>query len=158
MSSYKSLKFFKSNYLWRWTLIGILVGVIAGLGAIIFYTSLEYSTHYFLGVGAGFFPPKAGIIDHWDFPKNPMSLILIMIIGGLISGFLVYTFAPEAEGHGTDAAIRSFHREEGRVRARIPLIKTIASRNNDWFWWQCGERRPNGTDFSGLWFNCGKFA
>lgn len=127
MSSYQLVKLFKSNYLWRRTVIGILVGIIAGLGAIIFYTSLEYSTHYFLGIGAGFFPPKAGIIGHWAPPKNSTNLILVMIIGGLISGFLVYTFAPEAEGHGTDAAIRSFHREEGRVRARIPLIKTIAS-------------------------------
>ena len=128
MNTSKLIKLLKSNYLWKWNLIGILVGIIAGLGAILFYTLLEYSTYYFLGVGAGFFPPKSGTIDlNWIPPESPLSLILVIVIGGLICGFIVYTFAPEAEGHGTDAAIRSFHREGGMVRARIPLIKTIAS-------------------------------
>ena len=34
---------------------------------------------------------------------------------------------PEAEGHGTDAMIRAFHRGGGTIRARVPLIKAIAS-------------------------------
>ncbi len=128
MTKNKLIKLFKSNYLWKWNLIGILVGIIAGIGAIIFYTLLEYSTLYFLGFGAGFYPPKPGVINFsWIKPENPVNLIIVMVAGGLICGFIVYTFAPEAEGHGTDAAIRSFHRESGKVRARIPLIKTIAS-------------------------------
>ena len=45
----------------------------------------------------------------------------------LASGLLVYTFAPEAEGHGTDAAIDAFHNKRGEIRGRIPIIKTIAS-------------------------------
>jgi CIC family chloride channel protein len=40
---------------------------------------------------------------------------------------LVYTFAPEAEGHGTDAAVEAFHFKGGRVRPIVPLIKTFAS-------------------------------
>ena len=128
MTKNKLIKLFKSNYLWKWNLIGILVGIIAGIGAIIFYTVLEHSTLYFLGFGAGFYPPKPGVINFsWIKPENPVNLIIVMVAGGLICGFIVYTFAPEAEGHGTDAAIRSFHRESGKVRARIPLIKTIAS-------------------------------
>lgn len=47
--------------------------------------------------------------------------------GGLLSGFLVFRFAPEAEGHGTDAMIDSFHRKKGIVRKQAPVIKTIAS-------------------------------
>ncbi|PLY00580.1 MAG: chloride channel protein, partial [Desulfuromonas sp.] len=47
--------------------------------------------------------------------------------GGLISGWLVYTFAPEAEGHGTDGALEAFHRKGGVIRGRVPLVKTIAS-------------------------------
>jgi len=39
----------------------------------------------------------------------------------------VYTFAPEAEGHGTDAAIESYHNKGGAIRGRVPIIKTIAS-------------------------------
>lgn len=122
------IKALRLGYLWKWNLIGITVGIIAGLGAIIFYTLLEYFTYLFLGLGAGFHPPKAGIANPtWVAPQNPWMIILIISLGGLACGWIVYSFAPEAEGHGTDAAIRAFHKEGGKVRARIPLIKTIAS-------------------------------
>ncbi|RLI79699.1 chloride channel protein [Archaeoglobales archaeon] len=119
---------FRIGYLWKWNLIGITVGIIAGFGAIIFYTLLEYSTYLFLGLGAGFFPPRSGIAEQsWIAPENPLMVIAVITLGGLACGLLVYSFAPEAEGHGTDAAIKAFHKEGGKVRARIPLIKTIAS-------------------------------
>ncbi len=54
-------------------------------------------------------------------------ILLIPALGGLISGLLVFSFAPEAEGHGTDAMIDSFHRKKGVIRRRVPVIKTIAS-------------------------------
>jgi CIC family chloride channel protein len=54
-------------------------------------------------------------------------LPLVTALGGLISGLIVFTFAPEAEGHGTDAAIDAIHHKGARVRARIPPIKLIAS-------------------------------
>ena len=63
--------------------------------------------------------------DHSGF--QPWLLVLVMAGGGLASGLLVYTFAPEAEGHGTDAAIDAFHNKRGEIRGRIPIIKTIAS-------------------------------
>ncbi|MDO9462317.1 MAG: chloride channel protein, partial [Deltaproteobacteria bacterium] len=34
---------------------------------------------------------------------------------------------PEAEGHGTDAAIEAYHKKRGFIRARVPIIKTLAS-------------------------------
>jgi len=48
-------------------------------------------------------------------------------LGGLISGILVYSLAPEAEGHGTDTAVKAYHQSGGSIRARIPLLKMIAS-------------------------------
>ncbi|HYU33638.1 MAG TPA: chloride channel protein [Thermoanaerobaculia bacterium] len=48
-------------------------------------------------------------------------------LGGLLSGFLVYTLAPEAEGHGTDAAVAAYHQQKVQVRSRIPFVKGIAS-------------------------------
>ena len=50
-----------------------------------------------------------------------------MAIGGLLSGLLVFTFAPEAEGHGTDAAIAAFHHKRGYIRPIVPIIKLLAS-------------------------------
>jgi CIC family chloride channel protein len=54
-------------------------------------------------------------------------LLFLPAMGGILSGWLVYTFAPEAEGHGTDAAIDAYHNKGGFIRGRIPFIKTIAS-------------------------------
>lgn len=39
---------------------------------------------------------------------------LITAAGGAISGLLVYYLAPEAEGHGTDAAIAAYHYRQGK--------------------------------------------
>ncbi len=39
----------------------------------------------------------------------------------------MFRFAPEAEGHGTDAAIDAYHHGPRRIRARIPIVKVIAS-------------------------------
>ena len=49
------------------------------------------------------------------------------MLGGLISGIIVYTLAPEAEGHGTDAALDAIHNRWGRARLRTPFVKIIAS-------------------------------
>jgi CIC family chloride channel protein len=35
--------------------------------------------------------------------------------------------APEAEGHGTDAVVRAFHRSAGALRARVAPVKLVAS-------------------------------
>ena len=40
---------------------------------------------------------------------------------------LVYRFAPEAEGHGTDAAISAVHHNPKGVRFRAVIVKIVAS-------------------------------
>jgi chloride channel protein, CIC family len=117
------------SYFRKWLVIGIIIGIVAGIGAIFFYEAIALCSRLFLETGAGFVPPApAGegstqvtpIARPWVFP-------LITTLGGLLTGFLVYTFAPEAEGHGTDAAIDAFHHKSGFIRSRVPMIKTIAS-------------------------------
>jgi CIC family chloride channel protein len=54
-------------------------------------------------------------------------LLILPAAGGLVSGWLVYRFAPEAAGAGNDAAIHAYHHEEGLIRARVPLVKTLAT-------------------------------
>ena len=50
-----------------------------------------------------------------------------MVGGGLFVGLVAWKLAPEVAGHGTDATIRSFHRQAGKVRLRVPILKTITS-------------------------------
>ena len=44
-----------------------------------------------------------------------------------MSGTLCRTFAPEASGHGTDAVIDAYHNLGGRIRARVPFVKAVAT-------------------------------
>jgi CIC family chloride channel protein len=115
----------------RWALFFVAIGIIAGLGAVVFHYLCGLGTHYFMDHFAGYHPPPpAGehhLIEPTTRPLNRWLLLILPALGGVVSGWLVYTFAPEAEGHGTDAAIRAYHHGGGFIRARVPLIKTLAS-------------------------------
>jgi len=115
----------------KWALYFIGIGIIAGAGAIIFYYFCQVGIHFFMDMAAGYRPPTPAGEHHLFAPTarvlNRWILLFLPAFGGLLSGWLVYTFAPEAEGHGTDAAINAYHNAGGYVRARVPLIKTIAS-------------------------------
>ena len=115
----------------KWTLYFVLIGLIAGLGSIVFQYLCQLGLHYFMDFMAGYRPPSpAGehhLLQPTSMPFNRMILLFLPALGGLLSGWLVYTYAPEAEGHGTDAAIDAYHRKGGFIRGRVPIIKTIAS-------------------------------
>ncbi len=118
-------------YIYKWAGLGILIGIIAGVGAIVFMLLLKFSTWFFLEELVGYHPPLAageGVTAFPPFEGVRWFLIpVVTTVGGLITGLIVYTFAPEAEGHGTDAVIESFHRLGGRIRGRVPIVKAIAS-------------------------------
>jgi len=119
------------RYIQKWVLWSIIIGVVAGLGAIAFYLLLQTTTAFFQGYVSGYHPAlPAGESSILSLPSNSFRLwvlALIPAIGGLIVGLIIYTFAPEAEGHGTDAVIDAFHNKNGEIRRRVPLVKTIAS-------------------------------
>jgi CIC family chloride channel protein len=108
-----------------------LVGLIAGLGAILFYWLLNVSQYFFMDFLMGYRPMgpagEHSLIEASGTAFNPMLFFIIPALGGLLSGLIVYWIAPEAEGHGTDAAIEAFHVKRGMVRARTPFVKIIAS-------------------------------
>jgi CIC family chloride channel protein len=103
--------------------------VVAGLGAVLFLRALGWSTRFFLGTLVGYLPPfpvgeGSPVLHHMD---RPWLLPIVTGLGGLVSGVIIYSLAPEAEGHGTDAAIEAIHHKRGLLRARVPPIKLIAS-------------------------------
>ena len=119
-----------SSYLQRWLVLGAGIGVIAGLGAVVFYAALRTGTHLLLGDIGGYHPPRpageggaagdAGFSRWWAIP-------LVVAGGGVLSGALVAWLAPEAEGHGTDAAIDAVHTNPRMIRSRAVLVKLLAS-------------------------------
>jgi CIC family chloride channel protein len=54
-------------------------------------------------------------------------LLLVLPLAGLLVGRIVQTFAPEAEGHGTDAVINAYHRERAVLRKRVVPVKLLTS-------------------------------
>ena len=111
-------------------LIGITIGVISGFGTLLFFLCLEYSIKFIMGIFYdGSFPAPGQSfegITGWT-PPPVIWLILPIICGGaLLSGLIVQRFAPEAEGHGTDAALKAYH-GDGKIRWRVPLVKSVAS-------------------------------
>ncbi|MFQ5506984.1 MAG: chloride channel protein [Planctomycetota bacterium] len=109
-----------------------MIGAVAAVGAIVFYSMLGLSHSFFFEYLGGYHPPgPAGEAPLFDWGRGieprPWMLLVLPTIGGLVSGILVYSLAPEAEGHGTDAAIEAYHNKGGEVRGRVPFVKAIAS-------------------------------
>lgn len=121
----------------KWMVYSALIGVAGALGALLFSTLLGWMTKLSFAGLLGYGPPVPGgeagaAPGAFDLRAalqvaRPWLLPLVPMLGGLLAGLLVYRFAPEAEGHGTDAVIRSFHRQGGHIRPRVPLVKTVAS-------------------------------
>ena len=120
----------KAGYVRKWLILGIVIGAVAGLGAIVFTEALQLATRFFLVGLGGYQPPsplgEGAAIGSAQFTR-PWAIPLVVGLGGLISGVLVFGLAPEAEGHGTDAAIEAVHHNPKGIRGRVSLIKIIAS-------------------------------
>jgi len=72
----------------RWTLYGVLIGVVAGLGAVIFYGLLSIVTHFTLGSIAGYYPIQVGgepnLFLESGKTVNRLFLLFILLLGGLL--------------------------------------------------------------------------
>lgn len=115
----------------KWILLGAIAGLASGLGAVLFHVVLEHVSSFLQHDLASFYPPPAGgegsEAPPDAGPPRRWLLVVLPVIGGLVSGWLVFRFASEAEGHGTDALLRAFHRLRGEIRGRIPIVKSVAS-------------------------------
>jgi CIC family chloride channel protein len=117
------------SYLRKWVPIAVLIGIISGFGSIIFFQALNLGSTLLLGQVAGYFPPAAAGEGTGSALLSPYPYMIPVVttLGGLISGIIVFGFAPETEGHGTDSAIDAFHNKKGDIRARVPAVKLLAS-------------------------------
>ncbi len=121
-----------SRDLARWAVIAVPIGIVAGLGSALFYYLITVVSQALLSGVAGLTLPSEGTLNPADLGWSSslpqlLWLPLLMVGGGLVVGAVAWRFAPEVAGHGTDATIRSFHRLGGRVRLRVPILKTLTS-------------------------------
>jgi CIC family chloride channel protein len=111
-------------------LIAVLIGIVSGFGSLFFFIGLKTAVSLVASVVLGYHMPAEGMnfeqLAGWSPPLHIWLILPVITLGGLASGLLIWRFAPEAAGHGTDAAIKVFH-GDGRIRWRIPLLKAITS-------------------------------
>ena len=124
-------RFLDLRFQGKWFVLCTLIGIVAGVGPVGFQI-LSQGVMAAGPVGlAGFVPGEAAGEHHWITAVGGgvhlWMIPLVMAAGGLVSGWIVYRFAPEAEGHGADAAIESFHRKGGQIHPLISLVKMFAS-------------------------------
>jgi CIC family chloride channel protein len=94
----------------------LIVGIGAGLGAVLFRRLIDW-IHNFA------YSDIAGIFAEW----YPLHLIIIPALGGAIVGPLVYYFAREAKGHGVPEVMEALELRGGKIRPRVVVVKALAS-------------------------------
>jgi CIC family chloride channel protein len=94
----------------------LLVGLGAGLGAVVFHLLIETSQWLFFDLGSRIF---AFLGDYY--------VLVIPALGGLVGGPLVYFFAREAKGHGVPEVMEAVALKGGRIRPRVAVVKSLAS-------------------------------
>ncbi len=108
-----------------------IIGFVGALAAYVFAHMVDYCRELFLVKIAQYRPPglpnEGGSLQEWIGAYGLHLIPVVTTLGGLLAGLIVYLFAPEARGHGTDAAIRAFHFGKGEVKFQVPFVKMVAS-------------------------------
>ncbi len=106
------------------SLLGLVVGLVTGGGAVVFRMLIGVIHNlFFLGqlsarFDANQFTPAG--------PWGPL-IILVPVIGGLGVTFLVARFAPEAKGHGVPEVMDAIYYQAGVIRPVVAVVKSLAS-------------------------------
>jgi CIC family chloride channel protein len=88
--------------------ITILIGLFAGLAAVIFTLSIKFVTLFFFGID-----------------PSPLRVLAIPTAVSFVSGILLWKYFPEARGSGVPQTEVAFHLNHGQIRARVPFGKFI---------------------------------
>lgn len=114
----------KTAKTFRFYILVILVGVVAGTGAI-FFRELIGFFHNLLFYGK--FSSNYDVLRHAAPSIFGVGVIFIPVVGAILVVFLVKNFAPEAKGHGVPEVVYAINYEKGKVRPIVALIKSLAS-------------------------------
>jgi CIC family chloride channel protein len=107
---------FRSSEMLAVLFLAVIIGVFAGLGAVVFRWLISAFQSFFLEGGS-----------HLLSFMGDYYIILIPAAGGLLVGPLVYYFAREAKGHGVPEVMEAVALRGGRIRPRVALVKVLAS-------------------------------
>lgn len=106
------------------SLLALALGVITGLGAVLFRDliglihNLAFAGHAIVHYDANVFTQPS----IW----GPL-VILVPVLGAVGVTFLVTQFAPEAKGHGVPEVMDAIYYKSGVIRPVVALVKSLAS-------------------------------
>jgi CIC family chloride channel protein len=106
------------------SLLAIVVGIVGGVGAIIFRGLIAlFHNLAFLGTISVFY--DANVFT----PPSPWGagIIAVPVIGSVLVTLLVTKFAPEAKGHGVPEVMDAIYYNEGQIRPVVAAVKSLAS-------------------------------
>ena len=108
----------------RLWLLAVLVGIVAGLGAVIFrgliglFHNLLFLGQFSLNYNANLHTPASP----WG-----VAVILVPVVGAVGVAFLVKNYAMEAKGHGVPEVMDAIYYQKGIIRPVVAVIKSLAS-------------------------------
>jgi len=105
--------------------LALLVGLGSGLGAVAFRELIAGFTEILSGRGD--YSDAGRVANHWVPWLGPYFLIGAPVVAGLIYGPLIYTFAREARGHGVPEVMLAVAQRNGRIPAKVAVVKSLAS-------------------------------
>ncbi len=91
----------------KWIFLSSIIGTIIGSVITLFLKILEYSEN------------SRDLLPFSYYYLLPFALVLTV--------WLIKTFAPTAEGHGTEKVISAIHKESGKIDVAVIPIKTVAT-------------------------------
>ncbi|MBU1248840.1 MAG: chloride channel protein [Proteobacteria bacterium] len=100
-------------------LLAILIGVLAGYGALLFRFVLRSMQWLFYQHGED--------VLSWIGSVPWYLKIAMPALGGLIAGVVIHFFASEAKGHGVPEVMEAIALRRGHIRKRVALAKIFAS-------------------------------
>jgi chloride channel protein, CIC family len=89
-------------------ILTIVVGVVAGLAAVLFTVAIEQTSHRLFGLA----PSRA-------------RLFAVPPIISLVTGFMLARFFPDVRGSGVPQTEAAYHLSSGIIRARVPFGKFL---------------------------------
>lgn len=110
----------------------LLIGLLSGFGAYGFNWTLTWTESFTFGNLMGYDPgiPTGDSNFHSIGsvgPISPLWVVFLPALGGLLVGIITSFFCTEAQGGGTDSLIYAFHFNEGKIQAKVPFYKALAT-------------------------------
>ena len=102
----------------------IVVGIGAGLGAIVFRWLIGLVERFSFTLLAAAF---SYLPDSVEWLRRYGHVVLAPALGGLLVGWLVYRYAREAKGHGVPEVMEAVALRGGRIRPIVAIVKSLAS-------------------------------